>query len=300
MTLDEIALLIKGADALFVDWDGCVSQNDNLLPDADRFLRRFAHKTSILSNNSTDLPDAFTAMLRAARVDIPPQRILLAGHQAVHYAATHHGDQRIFMLANKEMRDYASARGLELVGQEVDVVLLLRDLQFTYTKLRVAANMVRGGATLIAANPDLTHPTDDGVVPETGALLAAIEACLDSDHVAPTIIGKPSPLLFRSALNQAGVAPVKVVMIGDNPLTDIVGAARLDMQSVLINARAGVSLASIIDAVEALPDKNRRAQPDRHADAVAGGLQADPRGSESQNAGLVGRGAFGPKARKGK
>ena len=242
---------IESAKALFVDWDGCIFQSHRVIPGAERFLRHYKKKTYILSNNSTDLPDAFTALLKPAGVSFPADRIVLAGHQAVLYAVAKHRRDRVFMIANKAMRDFAKAQQLTLVGKNADVVLLLRDLEFNYTKIRVAANMVRDGARLIAANPDMTHPTDDGVVPETGALLSSIQACLGDCEDDATIIGKPSKLLFETALERAKVAPEDVVMLGDNPSTDIEGATTLGMQSVLIAPKARVTLGSLIDFAQA-------------------------------------------------
>ena len=84
------------------------------------------------------------------------------------------------------------------------------------------------GLPLIVANPDLTHPGEDGPVIETGALLALLEACVPGARSC--VAGKPSAHLFRVALGP--VAPEAAVMIGDNPDTDIAGARRLGMPSI--------------------------------------------------------------------
>ena len=243
----EIVARIDAAKALFVDWDGCVFQNHKLILGADRFLKHYAEKIFILSNNSTDLPTSFVDLLEPAGAHIAADRIILAGHQTVLYAVARHYEDRIFMIANKEMREFAEARKLNLVGQNADVVLLFRDLDFNYAKLRAAANMVRRGAKLIAANPDMTHPTDDGVVPETGALLAAIQACLGDQNDVAAILGKPSTLLFETALLRAKVDPEDVVMIGDNPQTDIKGAQAIGIYPVLIDPKKRITLSTIMD-----------------------------------------------------
>ncbi|SLJ91298.1 HAD-IIA family hydrolase [Novosphingobium mathurense] len=251
MDLDATASIVEEADALLVDWDGCVMQGGRLIEGADRFLRRFRDKIQIVSNNSTDLPDAFAERLAREGVPIDTARVHLAGHLAVWHVVLHHPGARIFMLATPELRGHARTCGLTLAkGQEdADTVLLLRDVGLTYDKLGRAINLVRAGARLIVANPDLTHPGDDGaVIPETGALLAAIAACAPAAE--PLIIGKPSAALFEQALRRAGIEPASAVMIGDNPLTDIAGAEALGLKAVLIDPARGVTLGALADRLE--------------------------------------------------
>ena len=246
--LVKIAAQIESADTLFVDWDGCVFRNHRIIPGADRFLRRRSRKICIVSNNSTDLPSQFASVLASAGVEIPESRIFLAGHAAVDHVVNSFPKKRVFLLGSKAMRRYAREQGVALVKENPDLVLLLRDSKFSYGKLRASANFVRDGAALIVANSDTSHPGDSGIVPETGALLAAITTCLDRQPRSSTIIGKPSPLLFELALNRVGTQPDNTLVIGDNPITDIEGAARLGIPSVLIDPVQGVTLSSIHDA----------------------------------------------------
>lgn len=248
MSLTQIAQLVSSAKAVFVDWDGCVVLDESFIPGADVFLRRFQDHTTILSNNSTELPHTLAAILERAGITIKPGHILLAGHQAINYTRKHHCGDRIFMMASREMCAFASEQGLTLVGHDADVVLLLRDVDFNYRKLRVAINMIRGGAQLIVANPDATHPTRNGLTPETGAIMAAITLCCDP--ITPVIIGKPSSTIFEHALHQQGLAPNEVVMIGDNADTDIAGAKSFGIPAVLLTPEQGVTLGSIAEAVK--------------------------------------------------
>jgi ribonucleotide monophosphatase NagD (HAD superfamily) len=137
------------------------------------------------------------------------------------------------LLGSAALRRYGERLGLDMTTCDPDIVLVGRDRGFTYAKLQMAANAVREGATLIAANPDLTHPGRGGtVVPETGALLAAILACAGA--VPHRIIGKPEPELFARALALLAVPAAQAVMVGDNPHTDGAGARRLGMRYVAI------------------------------------------------------------------
>ncbi|KAF7963242.1 hypothetical protein AWV80_11905 [Cupriavidus sp. UYMU48A] len=146
-----------------------------------------------------------------------------------------HAGKRILMIGSAVLRAYAAARGCVLVEDGAEVVLLALDQDFRYAALRAAVNAVRRGAPLIVSNPDTSHPgADGGVVPETGTLMHAIVECAG---VAPAlVVGKPEPALFVEGLRRLGARAADTLVIGDNPLTDALGAARLGMHYLLVGA----------------------------------------------------------------
>lgn len=233
------------AAAIFLDWDGCVMIGNTLIPAAKTLLERHADRIVILSNNSTHLPEDFTRILNQANVHIPPDRIILAGAEAVRLAMQT-PEARTLLLGTTRIKAYARQMGLTLVRDEPDQILLTRDTRFTYAKLCRAGNALRRGAKLIVANVDSTHPGPDGhIVPETGAILAALLACVPT---APMVtVGKPGPLLFARACEVAGVAAHQAVMIGDNPQTDGKGATDYGVYPILIGPDAGLTLNDILN-----------------------------------------------------
>ncbi|AUW59260.1 HAD family hydrolase [Sphingobium sp. SCG-1] len=244
--LSSLKQTIHDAAAIFLDWDGCVMMGNTLVPAAQTLLDRHADRIVILSNNSTHLPEDFSRVLHQADVCLPSERILLAGVEALQQAAQHE-NARIMLVGSLRIKCHARQMGLNLVREDPDIVLLMRDTRFTYAKLCRAINALRRGAKLIVANGDLTHPdTDDRLVPETGALLAAFLACVPE---APVVtIGKPSPLMFARACEVADVSPSQVVMIGDNPATDGKGALDYGIRPILIGSQTGLSLDDLIDS----------------------------------------------------
>lgn len=228
------------AAAIFLDWDGCVMIGSRLMPGARILLQRHADRIVILSNNSTHLPEDFTRILQQVDVHIPAERIILAGAEAVRWTSQDK-DARIMLLGSPRIKGYARQMGLMLVREAPDQILLMRDTRFTYAKLCRAANALHSGARLIVANGDVTHPGPDGqIVPETGAMLAALLACAPDPPVMT--VGKPGPLLFSRACEIAGVSPGQAVMIGDNPLTDVKGAADYGIHPILIGPGAELTL----------------------------------------------------------
>lgn len=227
--------LIASADGLLIDWDGCIALGDAPLPGAVRFLQANAARVAVLSNNSTALPQDFAAILQRAGVMLPVERIVLAGAETLRQAAAS-GLQQVMILANSRMKAHARALGLTLVKERPEAVVLMRHTRFSFTDLQRAVDAVGNGARLIVSNADNTHPGRNGrIVPETGALLAALRSCLP--QADPEIIGKPQALLFHRACEVLKLSPDQAVMIGDNPDTDIKGARALGMGAVLIGPR---------------------------------------------------------------
>ncbi|UWU19478.1 HAD hydrolase-like protein (plasmid) [Rhizobium sullae] len=226
--------------ASLIDLDGTLINGQGLLPGAKELLARFDH-FALVSNDSEHTPVHLANRLCGLGLSISPEHILLAGAAALESIAKERPDARVMLVGSTMLSQYGQDLGLHFVGHDPEIVLLARDRNFTYAKLAAASNAVRSGAELIVANPDVTHPGQDGdVVPETGALLAAVLAC--AGDVPYRVIGKPEPYLFERALNRLGIRPADAVMIGDNLLTDGVGAERLGIEYIDVNSAACANL----------------------------------------------------------
>lgn len=216
-----------------LDLDGTLIREGSVMPGAARLLAHFADRFVIASNNSSDTAETLSARLARFELVVAPDRIILAGEETLRLIAMQHPGARIMLLASTALMDHARTLGLSPSSEDGDIVVLCRDTTFDYTKLRRASDLLRQGAPFFVANPDLTHPGAKGShVPETGSLLAAIIAC--AGPVRATIIGKPEPHLYKTALVRLGLEPHEMVMIGDNPETDTAGAEALGIATLLI------------------------------------------------------------------
>lgn len=247
--ISSASKMIMNARGVLLDWDGSIAIGNRMLPAARRLIESVGDRAVILSNNSTHLPEEIAQMMRRDGVVLEPERILLAGAETIRWVAAQ-GPKRILLLGSPTMAVLARSLGLEVSRDlAVDMVLLLRDARFTYAKLARAIGALAKGAHLVVANADRTHPGPGGqLVPETGALLAALATC--QPEVDPLIIGKPEPFLFERACHLLQVAPAEAVMIGDNPETDAAGAEAIGMQSILIGDR-GLSLEELVAGMDA-------------------------------------------------
>lgn len=225
---------VAEARGFLIDWDGCCALENRLLPSAVRFLKANAPHTVIVSNNSSNTAEDFQRILAKAGVEMRLDQIILAGVEALARAAQS-GSARTLVLSDPRMRFLARRMGVAMTSERPELIVLLRDTRFTYPRLQTVVNAMAGQARLIVSNPDMTHPGRAGhIQPETGALLAAIKACVAIPEERLEIIGKPNPSLFLKGCSVLGLEPSSVVMIGDNPATDIAGAEAVGMHGLLV------------------------------------------------------------------
>lgn len=238
--------LIKSADGLLLDWDGCCAIDNVLVPEAAEFLRLHQTRLAIMSNNSTHTPEEMRTILEKSGVVLPPERILLAGMFAIRRVKDL-GLRRAMIVGSPAMKAFAQRSGVEVVREEAQVVVLMRDTRVTYAALERAANCLAGGAKLIVANPDGSHRGANARIRlETGALFATLAAAVDLSKAETEIIGKPSEGFFQEACRIIGTLPERTVMLGDNPSTDIEGARRVGMPSLLVTPTPQEFFASLL------------------------------------------------------
>jgi HAD superfamily hydrolase (TIGR01450 family) len=240
------AAAIRPDDRFIIDLDGTLIRGGEATEGALGFLRKVTGRFVVVSNNSRDTGRSLSTKLRRVGFAIPGERIVLAGEETIGFVARCYPGARCLIAASTILRHAARRQGLVPVNEGADVVILGRDTRWSYDKLALLANEVRRGAVLVGTNPDLTHPHNDGlVVPETGSLLAAVEAAAG---IAPAhVIGKPAPALFLIALQRLGSTREDTIVIGDNPLTDRAGAHSVGLRSLIVHADRAGGLPNLAD-----------------------------------------------------
>jgi HAD superfamily hydrolase (TIGR01450 family) len=230
-----------------IDLDGTLTLAQGLTRGARELIARVRDAYVVVSNDSSHTPSGLADELADLGLPVPPTRIVLAGAATIDLIADEMPGARVMLFASPALSALAVAAGLELVDERPDVVVLARDESFTYAKLCRAANAIRRGAGLVVTNLDLTHPGHGrDVVPETGALLAALRACCSD--VPYRVVGKPEPRLFIEALRRLGTPPESTLVIGDNPATDGRGAKKLGMPFLLVRDGDAKAAAAALDA----------------------------------------------------
>lgn len=219
---------------ILCDLDGCLISGNRTMKGAQAFCNLVGERLIIISNNSVDTPETLTARLTGLGFEFKPDQIVLAGTSTIDLLAEQHPGAVIDVYGSDELRQHALTAGFSLSVSNPDFVVLARDTRFSYESLHTILAQLLSGAELWVSNIDKTHPGVNGFpVPETGALLQAISACLP--EIIYQCIGKPNAHLYHTAIERFGIKLGEALAIGDNLSTDILGAKRLGLDYIMLD-----------------------------------------------------------------
>lgn len=145
----------------------------------------------------------------------------------------------MYVVGEAALKGLISAAGFTLADTDVSAVVATMDRQLNYDMLKRATLLIRAGADFIAPNPDTSYPTQEGIVPGGGAIVAAIAAASERE---PLVIGKPESWMFRISMERMQLGADETASLGDRLTTDIAGAQRLGLRTILV--LSGVSTAA--------------------------------------------------------
>ena len=188
-----------------LDMDGTFYLGRHLLPGALEFMDALAQAGLdflFLTNNSSKDAGAYAEKLDGLGLPVGPEKILTSGEASVRLLRTRQPEARVYLLGTPSLEGEFRRGGIELVEEDPDLVVLGFDTTLTYRKLERACTFIRRGAGFMATHPDLNCPTEEGFIPDAGAMIALIEA---STGVRPEIIGKPRPAIVEAAVAKTGV-----------------------------------------------------------------------------------------------
>ncbi len=221
--------------AFLVDLDGVLIRSSEVIPGAAEALLKLKEigRVVLLSNNSTRSRRTFAEGLERTGFAVEPEMIVNSAYVVAQYLLERHGPSRVFVLGEEGLLDELEQAGHLLVSpEEAQFLVAGLDRHFTYDKLTGALQALLGGARCIATNDDPTFPVPGGQIPGAGAIVGALAGM---GFPPQEIVGKPSAIAFEIALKAAGVSdPGECLVIGDRLETDIAGAARMEMDSVLV------------------------------------------------------------------
>ncbi|WP_435096189.1 HAD-IIA family hydrolase [Halarchaeum sp. P4] len=230
--------------AAVVDLDGTLLSGDSLLPgarEAMTTIRGRVEAVCFVTNNPTVPPEAYAARLREWGIEASPEEVVTAGVATVTYLREHHAEDRIFPIAGADVVAQLRDADLSLVDdpEPSECVVVGYDPAFSYNDMRAALRAFAGdGETgFVGTDPDRTIPTPDGPVPGSGALINAVAGVVDRDPDA--VLGKPSAETADIVLNRLGVPAETVVLVGDNPATDVAFGERAGMTTVRVETGLG-------------------------------------------------------------
>ena len=225
---------IEDLQAFIVDLDGTTYLGDRVIPGASRFFHRLrgAGKRFVFyTNNSSATPGMYLRKLRRLGIPVRPENILTSATATVMYLKRQGRGRRVFALGTKSFENHMRREGFVLTDQRCDYVVLAFDKTLTYKKLNTACQLIRSGVTYIATHPDFVCPTPEGDIPDTGAMIAFIEAAIGK---RPKVIGKPNKTMLDMALALVKARAAETAVIGDRLYTDIKMANDNGLTSILV------------------------------------------------------------------
>lgn len=218
-----------------IDLDGTLYKGKDRIPAGERFIERLQDKGIpylLVTNNTTRTPEMVQEMLaNQFNIVTPLETIYTATMATVDYMNDMARGKTAYVIGETGLKTaIAQAAYTEDVENPAYVVVGL-DSKVTYDKLATATLAVQKGALFIGTNPDLNIPTERGLMPGAGSLVALIEA---ATRIQPVFIGKPNAIIMNKALEILNIDRKDALMVGDNYLTDIMAGIQNDIASLLV------------------------------------------------------------------
>jgi NagD protein len=217
-----------------MDMDGVLVREEQPIPGADRFLARLRELGApflLLTNNSIYTPRDLAARLAASGLDVPEDAIWTSALATARFLRDQRPGGSAFAIGEARLTTALHDAGYTLTERAPDYVVLGETRTYSFERITRAIRLIAGGARFIATNPDATGPSVDGPLPATGSVAALISR---ATGVEPYFVGKPNPLMMRSALNAIDAHSETAAMIGDRMDTDIVSGLEAGMETILV------------------------------------------------------------------
>jgi NagD protein len=228
------------------DMDGVLVHENHPIPGAAELIDRWVSTSKrflVLTNNSIYTPRDLAARLKASGLEIPEENLWTSALATAEFLKSQLPGARAYVIGEAGLTTALHEAGFVLTDTNPDYVVLGETRTYSFEAITMAIRLIMEGARFIATNPDVTGPSKEGLLPATGAIAALITAATNRD---PYIVGKPNPMMFRSAMNQIEAHSETTAMIGDRMDTDIIAGMEAGLHTVLV--LSGITKREDIDA----------------------------------------------------
>jgi NagD protein len=223
-----------GGKNYLIDMDGVLVHGKLMIPGANQFIEKLkARECSflILTNNSMYTPGDLAHRLQSTGLAISEERIFTSAMATALFLSRQSPKGKAYVLGESGLTGAIHASGFIITDTNPDYVVIGETNAYNHEMIKKAIRLINAGARFIATNPDPSGPSEDGPVPACGALAALIEK---ASGVSPFFIGKPNPLMMRTAMNYLGIHSENTVMVGDRMDTDIVAGVVSGLETYLV------------------------------------------------------------------
>lgn len=224
----------KHAECWLTDMDGVLVHEGLALPGAADFIARLVEKERrflVLTNNSIFTPRDLAARLARSGLNVPEESIWTSALATADFLSTQSPGGSAYVIGEAGLTTALYEVGYTLTDTDPDYVVLGETRTYSFEAITRAIRLVGAGARFIATNPDVTSPSPEGPLPATGSVAAMISKATGAQ---PYFVGKPNPMMFRSAMNRIQAHAETTVMIGDRMDTDVVAGIEAGLQTFLV------------------------------------------------------------------
>ncbi len=217
-----------------VDMDGVIHRGPELIPGADEFIRQLRARRipfRLLTNNSQRTRRDVVAKVARLGIDVDEEHVFTSAIATARFLARQKPGGTAYVIGEGGLLTALHQNGYTIVDHEPDYVIVGEGRTFNLELVEAAVRMIMNGAKLIATNLDPNCPTQNGLRPGCGAMVAMLEL---ATGIKAFSVGKPSPVMMRIAGNELGLAPDEITMIGDTMETDILGGVQFGFHTGLV------------------------------------------------------------------
>ena len=235
------------------DMDGVLVHENRAIPGAAELIKQWTDNDKpylVLTNNSIFTARDLSARLAWSGIKVPEDRIWTSALATAVFLAQQKPGGSAFVIGEAGILTALHDAGYVMTDSDPDFVVVGETRSYSFEAITKAIRLINRGARFISTNPDATGPSAEGPIPATGAINALITKATGKE---PYIVGKPNPMMFRSAMNKIGAHSTNTAMIGDRMDTDIVAGMEAGLHTVLV--MTGISDQAEIEKFPFRPDE---------------------------------------------
>lgn len=239
--------------AWLTDMDGVLVHEGQPIPGAPEFvgrLRQSGKPFLVLTNNSIYTPRDLVARLSRAGFHLPEQAVWTSALATAQFLRGQRPGGTAYVLGEAGLTIALHEAGYVLTDADPDYVVLGETRTYSFEAITKAVRLIKSGARFICTNPDVTGPSTEGALPAAGSVAAMISR---ATSVQPYFIGKPNPMMMRSALNTIDAHSETTAMIGDRMDTDVLCGLEAGLETILV--LSGISTRADVDRFPYRPDR---------------------------------------------
>lgn len=252
MRKEDKKRLLEEIELFVLDMDGTFYLGDRILDGSLEFLEKVLARGKrflFFTNNSSKSPELYIEKLKRMDCKITRKEIMTSGDVTIAYLNRYYAGKRVYLVGTPALEDSFREAGIPLTEEEPDIVVVGFDTTLTYRKLERACTFIREGALFLATHMDINCPTEDGFIPDCGAMCRLISY---STGVEPRFLGKPEEETLQMILQQTGCRKEHVAFVGDRLYTDVATGVKNGARGILV--LSGETKAEDLEKSEIQPD----------------------------------------------